>query len=419
MRIIKGNFTTDDLVKILAGEMLNIENSVFHYLDGKPRPMPKQGLPKDYIGYPRIVDGNVVNIMSATVGYVYLPVTMKDDIMEVLEKLTRLIQIMEEEMVRPDGKPLNKLHNFQYASGNSARFMVKSNQVWTRNVDGKNVKRFITNGNPSDSYARFVWKIHCISEVPLSVTSDNVNTAVSAMCNSVFADLDDVTPHAHNDVVFDLNSIHGMTDITDVVINLCAHENSLIMEMSRITKSHSYSDAPADKLRRGAYHQFQLQEVEHNGEKLRDVCSLCRSPLYGECYVILYPYVVGAFACCPLCVHSSGSPGANCKAWEAEFIIRVTAPRTLDDVLNDEQIKNGSSPRLDVLREVHKNGWERGVHCVFIGEKYAMFMNVREYLFSPLEIKKEVAGRKIVFGQVHTFGCSRIIWTSEEAAMLD
>lgn len=399
MRIIKGEFTDDQLLDIIAGEMLNIESSTFHFLDGKPREEFS-----NYDGYPQFKDGPVVNVMRAAHGYVFLPVSMKGQITELINKLADHLMLKQHELIRYDGKPFVHLDNYQYSNGNSARIKIKSSQLGTRvAITGKNSHmRAIIENDLYVSSARFTWIVQSIRKIPLTVTSTNINKVVSTMCNSVFYDRDDVTTYANNDIVFELKNIRGLENMTSVNIKLFDHPNPLLLELSKFNYL-ILVEIPPDKLRSCPFEQLEVNPIIFNRMHRTDICQSCNMDLYDEIYAmhqhIDRPRNNGVDLYCPICIHrTEGS-----KIVKNYFnVIRTTYPRTIKDMLSQHvlSLKNGAE-FYNAGMETFKGIVEMSVNnytFYYIGDKYVMFSSTRKYAFAGKFIQDQVAGRKIIFG---------------------
>lgn len=381
MRIIKGDLTEDQLIKIIAGEMLNIETSTFHFLDGEPREEFS-----NYDGYPQFNDGPIVNTMRAAQGRIYLPMSYRKDLNIFINRLELALETMRATMVRPDGKPVVHLDNYQYISGISSRLKVKSSQT------GVTLRKITC--NPRSGSSRFTWTVQKISKILMVVTSANILEAVSAHCNSVFYDHDDAMVHSHNDVVFDVSGFRGLNNLTTVNMTLVENRNPLLIELG-CSRRVKFSNIPPILIKQADLDTLTIRPKFVNGTPRYDICINCDEPLYDEIYA-LYKNVGTVDLFCPICCHSYHL--LTDLVVKYDWFIRTTYPKTIDEKLSSKQTS----------REFYMAGKEalKGIAKVDstylfynIGEKYAMFTSARKYLFAGKHIQQQAGNRKIIFGR--------------------
>lgn len=425
MRIIKN---IGGVFQIVAGEMLNIESSLLHFIDGKPT-KPGVDIPIDqYNGYPRLVDGQMVNIIRSASGYIFVPPGCDLDIYE--QQLNDQLIMLEATMVRADGKDIANLRQYHTVrSGYNTNIKVKSSQRITQLHSGKiaktaqhkrdaanTVRQYIRSTDDSRR-GRFTWIIQHIDKFNFEISSNDIEDAVSRFACSIFVDLEDICKLGHNDIThqFSINHLKGSDKIIQESITLFKHGHPLLIELSEHWRDNFPGENASEFLRNVPRSKvFSTNEViplnpvklNSEGETSTNVCSKCRSLLWGENYALAVniqnPQQNICTAVCPLCLHSSPRD----KPIEMKYlrIYRFNFPRTVDEMLLCPLI---TDQRRDLLKEA-LGGFESkimqtisgDIPYTLIGSKYAAFTNQKDYLFTKLSTDPEFIGRTICTARV-------------------
>ena len=425
MRIIKPDFDDINVYRIIAGEMLNLETSTLHYINGKPLTVGEDITVQNYRGYPKITDGAVQYTIKSAAGYIILPSGY--DIKGFEENIIQAIKMLEAAMVNSDGLRVQVLKNYHTVDASfNTNIKVKcalnltKNSIpptvarWNAPVVKENVKRQFNTLDTDIRRGRFTWFIQTIDKFDFNISSENVDDAISRFACSVFYDADNICNFNHNDTTHELNinNFKGSSNIIEENITLFKHGNPLIFELSEFWKEHVPNtnagkflrNIPDNKIFEHDYHAIEFKPVkcaENSNETSTEICSKCRSVLYGDNYAMVgsvkNPQSVQCVALCPLCLHSS--PAEKPIEMKYLLIFRVTFPRSIDDMINGEDITpQRRDLRAEAMKRVqrktlHTNGLD--VKCILIGDKYLAFDDIADYLFTKLSVIDDFAGRKV------------------------
>ncbi len=341
MRILKNR---PNLVSMIVGEMINVEMSLLHFIDGEPTSFGAAGGPKvdtDYRGYPKIVekfgvDGDpkqrtVTYDIKASSGYIYIPVGYNIDLLE--QQLIAAIDGMASTVVRLDGRVsgnLKEYHTIQ--SGYNTNVKIRSAQNNTLSSERKvaprrakgdvgatNTKRQFCREVDDIRRGRFTWFIIPIDKFDDLISADNIEDAISRLATSIFFDADDICKLDHNSTVFDFSKkmLKGYDSIVNESIVLFKHAaNPLLFELNEHWRNSNPSPSATTFLRNIEptrvysieYEKLIIKPVKLNDsgtESSIDVCSKCRCPLYDENYALAGsaadPGQNLCVAICPLC----------------------------------------------------------------------------------------------------------------------
>src|SRR5690348_1422410 len=126
MRIIKNGAGLLQAIKVIAGEILNIETSTLYFINGEPAKLPRA----ECSGYPRIIQGNICDVIKAAEGYIFVPVGTDLEVFE--ELLINEILKMQKGMT-VDDEIVNVLGTYHTIKSNHVtNIKVKSSQTLTR-----------------------------------------------------------------------------------------------------------------------------------------------------------------------------------------------------------------------------------------------------------------------------------------------
>lgn len=418
MLIIKDS---EDHIQTIAGEMLNIELSVKHYVDGKPVPAVAMTT-RDYRGYPKIIRGNVIEEIRAAAGYIFVPVDV--DLDEFRREIEATILRLETTVANHDGsdpKVLRKYHTVR--SSYNTNVKVASELSLTvaddNGVNGrtkKNIKRLISTRTPDGESrrGRFNWFIRPMNEVMCEITDDNTEDVISRFA-SVFYDRDDICTYSHNQTVtlFTKNNFKGAANIIcEPEFKIFKYGYPLMFELSDHWRSEAVSANAREFLRNINpskifsidYDKLEYKPVSMEGadtDTSAEICSACRSVMFGENYALAGPVTAPdsplCTAICPLCLHRS--PLASPIESKYFRVYRVIVPRKDTDLIDDLSISpDRRELRKEVLKKVERksltvNGKE--VRYIMIGDKFASFDDINDYLFTKLSTMTEFGSRKI------------------------
>lgn len=426
MRIIKNN---EGIFAIIAGEMLNIETSTMHFIDGKPLKVGEEISMEAYKGYPKIVDGTVVNIVRAAFGYIYVPVGTEIDNFEA--ELVLALQRLEHQMINPEGKDQEVLRQFHTVrAGYNTNVKIRSSQRLTQrsshaapsnhrrqNPGATNViRQFVKDPGSDFRRGRFTWCVAPISQFVFDINSDNIEDAISRYACSVFFDGDDICKLGHNETTFSFsrNMLKGSTNIIDEDIKLFKYANPLLFELSDYWCTHyaavsTMRNIPENKVFEVDYHTLTFQPVkiaDNSEDTSTDICAKCRSVLWGDNYALAGnmkdPENTTCTAVCPICLHTSPEE----KPMEEKYfrVFRVKFPRSMEEMLSSPKI---SAERKELMLEALKK-FERkdlnsngiNISYTMIGDKYASFDNIDNFLFTKLANIPDFTNRKICSASV-------------------
>jgi hypothetical protein len=427
MRIIKG---VQDVFATIAGEMLNIETSSLHFLNGIPLKVGTEVSSEDYRGYPKIVAGSVVHIIRGSSGYIFVPIGT--NMIEFQEKLIAAILELESTMTRPDGSDHNVLKQYHTVKCNyNTNIKVKSALSVTQGSNApkpapirygarnaavtNNLKRiFVVDPENDSRRGRFTWFLKTFDEIEQEITSDNMDDSVARFACSILHDRDDICKLEHNQTTFEFSKefLKGYDNIVDENITLFKHGNPLLFELSEHWRTAHVETTAVSFLRN--INENKVYEADHaalkfkpvhiadsTGESSTDICSQCRSLLVGDNYALAgnvkNPGSDMCVAICALCLHSSPED----KPVEAKYfrVFRVTFPRRVEDLVDALTVSDQRKElRREALKRVESKKLyvdEKNVSYIMIGNKYAAFASVDDFLYTKLSVHPDFANRKV------------------------
>lgn len=400
MRIIKN---IEDAILAIAGEILNIETSTLHYIDGSAL-TSKDINKEDYCGYPKIKYDNITDTIYSVAAYVYLAVGTDLDKFEL--DLYNAIYLLENKYKPLYGSDEGVLRRCQtvYRGHNTNIKITSSQNVFALFHSGRtnNLKRLITRDAFDSHQARFIIVLKYINEIDLEITSDHIDDSISRLVSSVFFDSQNICKLDHNEVTFEfsLSHLRGYDQIIDNNIILFKHAHPLIIELSdywntrctAFTAEDSFRNITARRVYSREYNELVIHPVrldEDNNITSCDICSICHSRLWGDNYALTHnisdPDNDECVIVCPICFHTSPED----KPIEMKYfmIFRITVPRTAADMI-DTTIFSAESKliRLEALngfaeKTIYINGEE--IHYIQIGSKYAA-INKLDFIFTGM-----------------------------------
>lgn len=400
MIIIKDS---EDALRIIAGEILNFETSTKYFENGTVRPIPEKG-------YPQITDGGIVYTIKSTLGYIYLPFgsSVRDFIRRIGIAVNQLERSLDGEVAEAV-----KLTNYQSVDvGWHVNAKVKSSLV--NEPNGKNYAKrsFLYRAGSRNKY-RFTWIVTTINDYDTCLNAGMVEQGISKHAISIFYDKYDICNLGNGESTFNFSPsmLKGYDNmVVHPDISLFRGNNPLLFELSqhwnepaRNSKSIGLRNIDKKKIFTTT-NPVQWAKVSVNGILRNDLCSECKSPLWGDHYALSGPVKNPAMTCsipiCAICLHASPRQ----KPLEMRYfrILRVTAERSMEDMVEAFSINN--QKRRDIYYEIMK-----GVHYdntinvlggtykyTLIGDKYVAFDNYACYLFSNLYLLDIFSGRKVI-----------------------
>lgn len=411
MYVVK-NDASRDSYKVIAGEMLNREASLKHFVDGAPR----ETMPKDYVGYPsHEIEGRKYAI-KACAGYIYIPIGV--DISHFIKIITDAVESLQCDMVRLDGKDIKHLQDHQtHECGFNTN--VRRSELTKQNASSvqKSAIRTIIPHTGKGSCARFVWKVTHARDIDLSVNSENIDDAISRLGSGIFWDGDDILVLSHGTVTFKFgeNAFKANARVVPERITLINADNPLLIELNNYWKESLPSTIAVDFLRDINTKKLYAADTsiveikpvkisEDNATISNEICSRCKNPLYGDIYG-LYGSVtkpedavevngkLRVTAICPMCLHS----GPEDAPIEQKYfrVLRFKFQRTIDDMIDmlggSDNLVNIRKESLKGVRKCNIQGLSEKeakegdeIACYLIGDEYVGFESVKNYKYTRL-----------------------------------
>lgn len=401
MRIFKVTNTSDDIERLCC-EMLNIESSTKTFDNGKPI------VGKIENGYPKITVDDIQYTIKAARGYIFIDSNNTDaTVFEnlLLNRITKL-----EKDFFPDGV----LGDYQTVeNGPHTNVKIKSMAKMSVNHESNkktNISRqFLINEfqGRNDGHARFTWYIVSFSSFPFVIENTNALEAVDTYLCSIIYDSGNLLDIPDNTQTFELRpkDFTGGDFIINEDIVICSVYNPAAIELNakfcdqnvtfnkntgvrycsdclfrniNPTKIYQYDDISALNIK-------PMAVSEKSTEMRIDICFKCRTPLYGENYVLYqpvkYPDRQYGVAICPICLHSCPKLIEN----KYMFVFRVNFPRTVEEMINRLTCSDVKKQILTCM--VNSTITEKRIGNTRyheIGERYLMFERYEDYLFSGL-----------------------------------
>lgn len=386
----------------IAGEMLNLESSRYEFLDGELVANPTRG-------YPRITVENRTYTHAASEGYIFYSASV--DVEELERLLMAKVQDLEKNMRIPDGgQNLKTYHTIESGYHTNVKVQSQLSAVAGSGSKRGNVKRQFRRWEQRDTtntkLARFTWWLVPISQFVYEITNQDIAEALSRYVYSVFYDADDICKLGHNETTtnFSRKLLRGFDALVNETVTLTKHGNPVAFELSNYWREYAAGavmrNIPREKVYKGALNKIQLKPVKLTGENetSTDVCSKCRSILYGSNYVLYgsndNPDNTMGVAICPLCLHTDTSdPHIENKYFK---VLVVQFPNTVENMIkslsaNDER----KQILMAATKGVHTVAVEGSPTIVEIGTDYIGITDVDTYLYSDLCHSAKFAGKKV------------------------
>lgn len=410
MRIIKNN--SPNIYKTIAGEMLNIEGSIYHYLDGEPRPAGAS----DYKGYPRIEYNGIVDIIRGMSGCIFIPEYINGD--EFIENITKELLVLEKSLIDQNNEDNLKLyHSLMKSHGTNLKVKSSANITQSGKLSvirdvKQNLKREIVLGNTFFSKTRFTWNIKKLSQMITEVTTLNIESAISTHALSIVYDQDDVLVHPHNHITFDY-TVHDLradkSYIPGPVITIFKWANPLAIELNDYWRWKmnipEHNVMPLRDIKRDVLtceiDQLDFLPVAIEGNlHSKSVCSQCKEILYDDNYVLqgnkYIPSRKLAVPVCPLCLHSVSNRDVES---EYDYLLRVKFPNSIFDIMG---LRHVSDQRKDIYKEIFKNATYKEkkladnltIYYILIGDKYVGVANINALMYTNMLQSDELKNRK-------------------------
>ncbi len=418
MRIIK-NVDGRDVYLTIAGEVLNIERSCLHFIDGvavshdnnEPKNMSTAA-------YPCIEHDGVVDVFRATAGYIFVPVGT--DIEAFEGRLMGAIDTQETACGTTYGYQAVCLGHhtvIMAASQDTTVLHSKSTNISHRVV----AKRLITrNASLCTHTARFAWVIQHINNFDYEITSQNIEDSISRYVTSILWDGDNVSILPHNSITFTFSPrlLVGHSRVCDEHVYVFMHGEHLLIELSAYWKDN-IQHRPLWRNLCAQVHSASIDELGLSMMNHRMKCIVCSSPLWGDNYVLSNTVGVVDCAVCPLCMHaSSGSAPLECQF---NHIYRVHFPYTI--VTTPTMRRNCSDSELtDTIHDARKSTQivvpqhkahilmemrnRTSIHTIamgyttityaLIGDQYVAFTDIDHYLYTTLSTGSPLIGTRTV-----------------------
>jgi hypothetical protein len=406
MKILKTK-TYDDALKHIAGEILNIEAGLFHFIDGEPAKLGENLKVENYVGYPRLIVDDIRYDIKSASGYLYVPLDIsgKDlvhDLKPLLEKMSKFSRL--------DGKSNDHLRDYHTIKcGYNTNIKIK------HDLKTKKVESRVFLYDETDSHrGRFTWFIVPINKINFEIVNTDVDRAIARFASCILWDRYDITKLLHNDSTFEfnINSLRGYEHVLNKTIILFKHaENPLMIELNNFWRNYPFNNKNKilrnindARLYKADYNKLQFKTVridDTSSEVSNDICARCKQMIYGDFYA-LGGYINGGndkscIALCALCMHSSQQD----MPLENKYmrVYRTTCPRTIVDML---EIEICDDTKRDICIEVLNGITTEEIEInndkvtyTLIGKKYAAFNNVENFLFTDMINSPIFKDRKI------------------------
>ncbi len=394
MRIIKG---VPNAIRLIVAEMLNIESSAVVFINGEPVENPVQG-------YPRLVNGIIVDEIRASAGFVFVSNELFHD-RTFMDKLVEAITTMEKLM---PPSHLVKYHTIDHGYNTNVKVASRHKNTTTRG--SQQAGRFITTDVTNSSH-RFSWRVAPISRFLSEITDENIADAISQHVCSVFYDTDDICKLGHDDVTmeFSREMLKSYDYLVDAKMTLFGRGNPLQIELSKnfrsrqpMVRSSDFRNISQNKVYRCQYDKLSFVPTPNvAGQCGIDICAICNSPLWGENYAmhrsVIDPENMDCLSVCPICVHIS--PATTPLEDRYLYALKVKFPRTCQDMFEILEIP---PVKQDVMFEALKSLTQREMtydgrtmSIILIGEKYVAFEHADYFLFSNIMLEPELKGRLV------------------------
>ena len=394
--------------EVIAGEMLNREHALNHFVNGEPR----TEMPEGYVGYPSYTTSTRKYVLKETAAFIYIP-----EIVNLDWFVTTITKVIDgKQMSRLDGLPLSTKCAHRLGD-NYCTTVIKETKYQRRFTieDGK-----IHEKDDKTGTVRFLWQVRHIPTICTDVLGTQPELTIQRLAG-IFWDADDITVHPHGTLTFEFSeeSFKYSSRVTHD-ITLCNNSsNPLMFELSEYW-SGAVSSTEAkefmrninlNKLVGATFDQVEVKPVKVDDESTAvstDICFRCKEPLYGEIYglsgyvskqdepivsngkIIITPI-------CPLCMHTTPEDSPI----EQKYVrtLRLTWNKSPHQMLES---KGFPYEKDDICREALKQivpysvKIGNDISCKFylIGDKYVGFTHSKDYKYTKLVNAQFLANRK-------------------------
>jgi hypothetical protein len=408
MRIIKGSRAdaingADQLMRTIAGEMINITAGVNHFLDGAVNPLVDAQ--KEYRGYPRVVAGNEEYHIKAASSVIYVPIDF--DTTEFRKNLKKTFETMFNEFKSQtgrDGKPaLCLTHTIRQNLHTCIKMVLNYDDVEL--VDGE--RHYIRYGNNisitlggNSRNARMTFRILPIDQFDRSVDTEKMKRGLTIESHGagIFCDFDDICIHNHNANVYCITEedpfFRADTKIVaDRVVLDLALPYPLLPNWKPGVTLRNIDPSRVYKV------DFKDINLQPNTMNRTDICWSCQTGLFGEIYALAGPIEdPESNLCRPMCISCMHGPVKGDTAPEKAYfrVFRTTYPVTESEYI-DSYVGFTESLKT-IMREIsteYKITTIVGIKCIetasYIGtpdEKQFRFSKLSENIAKKIFVYK-------------------------------
>lgn len=393
MRFIKN---VENSIRVIAGEMINIEMSALCFIDGK-----FVGAKNVVKGYPKIVSDGAINDVKASLCAVWVPSGIDNDIFP--NQLYLEMVKMFTEMGISDYSHLQTYHTINSGAVTNIKVCCQSKRTFVHGVGKPILKKCIRVITPERvmrreyTKARFVWVIKVLDARMFNGTNVGID---------IVYDKNDVFNCAHNDVLYNIvpRLLRGLSGELYPTIKTFGYGDILLSEL--------YGAKPSLYNIRNNVQYVDYVDVVYpapngdvdEGHRVLDrnstTCTECNMNLYGDVYFTvscdgLQKSLAGtAKVYCPMCIHGP-APLSDAP------IFRTKLPLTARSVIEAMEPSNKRCVLLAAARG-HKRVNRHVDHNFSIdyfvfGDEYIMFDNVNAYLFTDMVNDPELKKYKVCY----------------------
>ena len=420
MKIIKIVTTLEDAINTLLGEMINVETSALYFDNGKLINQPVNGIPvASEEGYPRLVDGNVIEAVKGSRGSILVPIGYDTKCLHELIKYRICIFIAESGIDKI--KHLEDYHTIEISNHTNVKLQTEQKNT----INGRKSARYgrderqrmtpncirSINDGTSDNLlgiGRFTWNVYPISKFTHKIRSSDIQLAISEHVCSIFFDIANNCTLKHNSILFDFSKrlMIGYELIVDTPrLHFATSGHPLIFELSArwgqelkyVEESPFYIQNPrTNKIFEEKYDNLPIRP----GNDLQyDRCTGCDDVLWEENYALAGNASMPDNLCtpiCPLCLHSNDSVNYIDQYMR---VFRARYPVTMAQKMEMMDIPPG---RLDILKEAMICIKTQKIVCNYktydcnlIGDKYVSTDDIDTFILSKFYELPTMKGRKI------------------------
>jgi len=395
-----GDFINEKLIDVIAGEMLNKEISLRYWIDGVKAKVGTDITEDEYVGYPKIISGNIRHVVRAARGIIFTTEQPND---EFCEALRDAVVRKEAEMVGIT--PLERYHTRAVGLHTNVKIKSQMKLTVTGGRDKNNIKRsIITDVAWNHGSARFTWVVRHIRYFNESLHRDSPDEAISNRVCSVLYDSGDITSLSHGDILTNYST--AMLKATPYMlpksstVRICSDLPLLALAIDGQRYNDKWYTIPVD-IYSATVEQIVPEPVktDEDGIYSTEHCAGCRKLLYDDVYAftltgtnLAHP---DCHMYCVLCAHSKSALYALADGAYSR-VLRVTWPRTTADMIA-QYMYPALRPVLVELLESYQEHGIRGDpgYFVTVGKKYVGVRDVDAFRFRSTINHELVKGREI------------------------